>query len=245
MRVKRSVIRWRTNFVAGLAVVLPAVVSAAIFLWLFGTVSNVTDKLLFLVPKEWKFVDGTSGDIHWYWSLVALLLAILMISVVGQFARYYIGKKMIQFFEGAILRVPLLNKIYGAIKQVNEAFTTNNKSSFKQVVLVQFPREGMHSVGFITNENHAEIQAKTEEEIISVFVPTTPNPTTGFLIMVPNSQVKRLQMSVSDGVKFIISLGSVSPTYRASTPALPVGAEVPVLPPDKKEELEKLVANAD
>jgi uncharacterized membrane protein len=168
---------------------------------------------------------------------VALLLAILMISLIGRFARNYIGKKMIQMVDSVLLSIPLLNKIYGAIKQVNDALTTNKKSSFEQVVMVQFPREGVYSVGFITSEQNQEVQARTSEKIVSVFVPTTPNPTTGFLIMVPEQQVTRLEMSVADGIKFIISLGSVSPYYVKGTSA------VPVLPPDRKEELEKFAVS--
>lgn len=234
---KKEIARWQANFVAGLAVVLPAVISIAVVVWLFGSVAKITDKLLFLVPPEMKYVNGVSGEIRWYWSMVALLLAILMISMIGRFARNYIGKKMIQMVDSVLLSIPLLNKIYGAIKQVNDALTTNKKSSFEQVVMVQFPREGVYSIGFITSEQNQEVQARTRERIVSVFVPTTPNPTTGFLIMVPEDKVTRLEMSVADGIKFIISLGAVSPYYGQGS------SSVPVLPPDRKEELEKLAVS--
>jgi uncharacterized membrane protein len=108
------------------------------------------------------------------------------------------------------MNVPIFNKFYGAIKQVNDAFS-GNKNSFKTVVMVEFPREGMYSVGFLTSEEPAELRAKIEEKLVCVFIPTTPNPTSGFLVLVPIARVTKLNMSVSDGVKYIVSLGSISP----------------------------------
>ena len=107
-----------------------------------------------------------------------------------------------------MLQVPLLGKIYGTIKQVNEAFTSEKKSSFKQVVMVEFPSKGLYSVGFVTAE---QVKTDSGESIISIFVPTTPNPTTGFLLVLPESKVVLLDMSVADGIKYIVSLGAVSP----------------------------------
>lgn len=206
----KPISRLQTNFVAGLAIVLPAVISVAVVVWLFGTVANITDKLLFAVPREWKYVGGVRGDIHWYWSLVALLLAFAMVTLVGRFARHYVGKKVIATGDNLLLRVPLLNKIYSTVKQVKEAFS-GNKSSFKQAVLVEFPRPGMYSLGFVTSDQRNEIQARTAQVVWSVFVPTTPNPTTGFLIFVPENELIRLDMAVADAIKGIISLGAVMP----------------------------------
>src|SRR4051794_6033076 len=149
---------------------------------------------------------------YWYWKLVALILAALLTAGVGRLARNYLGQKMIEWVDTWLLRVPLLNKLYGATKQVNEAFTSGSKDSFKTVVMVEFPRAGMYSVGFLTSEQHDEIGSKTGEKMVSVFIPTTPNPTSGFLVLVPLDQVTKLDMSVADGVKFIISLGAITPT---------------------------------
>jgi uncharacterized membrane protein len=109
-----------------------------------------------------------------------------------------------------MMRIPLFNKIYAAIKQVNEAFA-GNKNSFKTVVLVEFPGPGNYSIGFITNEAQGEIPKKSGKNLIGVFIPTTPNPTSGFLILVPAENVTKLDMSVADGIKYIVSLGSISP----------------------------------
>lgn len=219
---KQRINTWQANFYTGLAIVLPVVVSLAIVKWLFGTVANITDLLLFFlkwmpIEPRWIYANGQSGEMLLHWSLMALFLAVGIITIVGRLARHYFGKKMIQLMDYILFRVPLLNKIYGTIKQVNEAFTSSNKSSFKQVVLVEFPKDGMYSVGFITNEHHEEVQARTPENVISVFVPTTPNPTTGFLLLLAEDKVTRLQMSVADGIKFIVSLGSVAPNFAAGT----------------------------
>jgi uncharacterized membrane protein len=209
---KSLFVRWRSNFLTGLVLILPAVISFAVIKWLFGTISSITDLLLFFLPKEWTHENVGAGKMYWYWSVVALVLAILIISVVGRMARNYFGKKMIEWMDATMMRIPLFNKIYAAIKQVNEAFA-GNKHSFKTVVLVEFPSAGIHSIGFITSEQGAELQPKTKEKVVCVFVPTTPNPTSGFLILVPEEKLTKLDMSVAEGIKFIVSLGSISPEF--------------------------------
>ena len=206
--------RWRASFFTGLAVTLPALLTLAAVKWVFGTISSFTDTLLFFLkyypnPKL-VYENGQSGPMFWYWSLLALALAVVLISGVGVLTRYYIGKRLIEWLDSLMMQVPLLNKFYGAIKQVNEAFA-GNKNSFKTVVLVEFPREGMYSVGFLTSEQRAEVQAKTPEPVVCVFIPTTPNPTSGFLVLVPEDKVTRLEMSVADDIKYIVSLGSIAP----------------------------------
>ena len=129
---------------------------------------------------------------------------------------------MIEWVDTAMMRVPLFNKIYAAIKQVNEAFSSGNKTSFKTVVLVEFPREGMYSIGFITSEQHAEVQRKTKENVVCVFIPMTPNPTSGFFVLVPEEKVTKLDMSVADGIKYILSLGSISPEYTGPESGLKI-----------------------
>jgi len=206
--------RWRRSFLTGLAVTLPGIISVAALMWLFKTVSNLTDVLLFFLPKAVTHGDDGAGNVYWYWSALALLLAVALISLVGLLARYYIGKRVIEWMDTALLNVPIFNKFYGAIKQVNEAFS-GNKNSFKTVVMVEFPREGMYSVGFLTSEEPAELQTKIQEKLVCVFIPTTPNPTSGFLVLVPIDRVMKLNMSVSEGVKYIVSLGSISPETNA------------------------------
>jgi len=194
---------------------LPALLTLAAIKWIFGTISSFTDALLFWLPyfiddSKLIYTNGQDGAMFWYWSLVALVLAATLITIVGVAAQYYIGKRMLEWLDTAMMNVPVVNKFYGAIKQVNEAFS-GNKNSFKTVVLVEFPREGMYSVGFITSEQRAEVQQKTKDKVVCVFIPTTPNPTSGFLVLVPEDKVTKLDMSVADGIKYIVSLGSIAP----------------------------------
>jgi uncharacterized membrane protein len=201
--------RWRASFFTGLAVVLPGVVTLAVVKWFFGTISSLTDLLLFFLPKTITHEDGGSGPIHWYWSLLALVFAALLVTVIGLLTRHYIGKRLIAWADGLMLRVPVLNKIYGTIKQVDAAFT-GNKNSFKTVVLVEYPREGIFAVGFITSELAEEVEQKTGKKCVCVFIPTTPIPTGGFMILVPEKDVIKLDMSVADGFKYIISIGALT-----------------------------------
>ena len=201
---------WKAAFLTGLAVVLPAAVSIGAVLWLFGTVANFTDTLLLVVPKAWTHARNGEGPMPVYWSVIALAVAILLVGLVGSLTRYYLGKKLIQLVDAVLMRVPLLNKIYRTLKQINEAFTSNKIATFKQVVLVEFPRPGLYSIGFITGSPNGEVQAKTRATLVSVFVPTPPL-TSGSIVLVPKADVVILDMSVADGIKFIMSLGSVSP----------------------------------
>ena len=209
--MKSPFARWRANFLTGLAVVLPGVITLAVVKWLFGTISSLTDLLLFFLPEQWTHADKGNGPMYWYWSLAALLLAVLLVTLMGLLARYYIGIRLIAWLDAAMLRVPLLNKIYGTIKQVNEAFSSGKNTAFKTVVMVEFPSPGTRSIGFITSEQNELLADKSAERMVNVFVPTTPIPTTGFLIIVPASKVTKLDMSVADGIKYIISLGALSP----------------------------------
>jgi uncharacterized membrane protein len=215
---EHQVVRWRRNFFAGLVIVLPGVISAWLIITLFFTVSKITDKLLMFIPKDITHEDSGTGPMHWYWSLVALCVAIFLISVVGVLTRNYMGQKFLDWIDASLLRVPLFNKIYGATKQVNDAFASGNKTSFKTVVMIEYPRAGMYSVGFLTSEVHKDIECKMQQKVVCVFIPTTPNPTSGFLVLVPENEVVKLDMSVTDGFKFIVSLGSINP--EASSPAL-------------------------
>ena len=206
--------RWRASFLTGLVIVLPGVITLAVVKWFFGTVSSFTDTLLFFLkycldPKT-VYENGESGAMFWYWSVLAFLLAVVIVSAIGVLARNYFGKRMIAWAEGIMLRVPVLNKIYGTIRQVDEAFTSGKQSSFKTVVLVEYPREGIYSVGFITSDQENPIHRATNETIVCVFIPTTPIPTGGFLILVPVNKVTKLDISVADGFKYIISLGALS-----------------------------------
>lgn len=203
--------RWRRNFLAGLAIAMPGIISIALVVWLFQKISDFTDWLLFFLPSHMTHADGGAGEIFWYWRCIALLLAVFLIGLIGRIARDYLGRKAIQWIDQALMSIPLLNKIYGTVKQVNQSFT-NNKSAFQHVVLVPFPHSGSRTIGFVTGEqNHLG-----PEKLVSVFVPTTPNPTSGFLLLFPEHTLVKLDMSVAEGIKFVISLGAIAPGQAAN-----------------------------
>jgi uncharacterized membrane protein len=216
--------RWRRNFLAGLAISMPGIISIAVVVWLFQNVSNVTDWLLFFLPRHWTHAPGADGKMYWYWSCVAFFLAVFLIGLLGRFGRDYLGRKAIKLTDQALMSIPLLNKIYGTVKQVNESFS-NNKSSFQQVVLVPFPHPASRTIGFVTGEQ----RNLGAEKLVSVFVPTTPNPTSGFLLLLPEHALVKLDMSVADGIKFVISLGAISPGQagHAISPLPPADGEPP------------------
>lgn len=228
MEQKSLFARWRASFFTGLAVILPGALTLAVVKWLFGTVASFTDSLLFFLPAS---VTHDSMDrVPWYWSLVAIAMATVAITLIGILARYYIGKRLIDFADNLMLRVPVLNRIYGTIKQVDQAFTSGKKSSFQTVVLVEYPREGIYSVGFITSEQADEVYEKTNKKCVCIFIPTTPIPTGGFLIIVPEEKVIKLDMSVADGLKYIISIGAISQERLPASGFSRKGAEQQPLP---------------
>lgn len=218
--LKGTVARWQTNFFTGLAVIMPIVVTLIVAVWVFGTVSGLTDTLLFFIPKRITHAEGPNGPgtgpLLWNWKLLALLVGFLMVSLIGRLTRYYIGRKLFQALDYILLSIPMLNKIYSTIKQVNAAFSSNKKSAFQKVVLVEFPRPGLHSVGFVTGEGDSTQQTDSGPKVLSVFLPTTPNPTTGFLVLVPENELTYLDISVAEGIKFLISLGSVPPEHATT-----------------------------
>ena len=206
--------RWRGSFLTGLVISLPALLTLAAVKWVFGTIASFTDTLLFFLPHfldpKAVYENGEKAPMFWYWSVLALAFAGVLITAVGVLAQYYLGKRLIEWLDALMMAVPLLNKFYGAVKQVNEAFA-GDRNSFKTVVLVEFPSPGSYSVGFITCESQTGALQTVGQELVSVFIPTTPNPTSGFLVLVPEDKVKRLDMSVADGLKFIVSLGAIVP----------------------------------
>ena len=208
--------RWRTSFFTGLIIILPGVVTLAVVKWFFGTVSSFTDLLLFFLPKSVTHENDGTGSTHWYWSVIALVVSIVLVMLIGILTRYYMGKRLIAWADNLMLQVPVLNKIYGTIKQVDAAFA-GNKNSFKTVVLIEYPRLGIYSVGFITSDQEDAISNKLDRKTVCVFIPTTPIPTSGFLVITPLEQITKLDMSVAEGFKYIISLGAITHEITANS----------------------------
>jgi len=203
----------RNSFFAGLLVLGPVVASLAILIGFFTWLTN------FMLPANLRTYLEESPYPVFLYRLVALSVALVVVTAVGWLMRLVIGKQLLVVAESLIARVPMLNKTYAFMKEISHTVLSGQKTMFQRVVLVQFPRAGVYSIGFVTSETGGETQAKTKEAVINVFVPTTPNPTSGFLIFVPKEQVIEMEMSVAEGMKMVISGGVVVPPYRAALPA--------------------------
>ncbi|MCG3148466.1 MAG: hypothetical protein PCFJNLEI_01910 [Verrucomicrobiae bacterium] len=197
----------RNSFFAGLLVLVPVAASLAI---LIGFFTWLTD---FMLPHQLRTYLEESPYPVFLYRLVALCVALVVVTVVGWLMRLVVGRQVLLVMESLISRVPLLNKTYAFMKEISHTVLSGQKTMFQRVVLVEFPRAGIYSIGFVTSETGGEVQARTRETVLNVFVPTTPNPTSGYLIFVPKDKVIVMTMSVAEGMKLVISGGAVVPLY--------------------------------
>lgn len=196
---------FRKYLIAGLLVWLPLGVTVLVVKLLV----DIMDRTVLLLPPAWR-PDALLG---FHIPGVGLLLSLLIISLTGITVANLLGRRLVTVWEGLLARIPLVRTIYSAVKQVVETVFSANGRSFRKVVLVEYPRRGMWCLALQTAENLGEVQAKTGAEVVAVFLPTTPNPTSGFVILVPRKDVVELDMNVDDGLKLIISMGVVVPEW--------------------------------
>ena len=197
---KKSItLRLRNYFITGIVILIPI----GFTLYLSKFLINVSAKL---IPT------GLNPNSYLPYSIPGLeiLLTIIFITIIGGLSLSFIGKKFLQIIDDLFKRIPILRTIYSAIGQMTESFT-NQDSNKKSVVLIEYPRKGSWAVGFATKENQGEIKNKTNKNLINVFVPTTPNPTSGFLLMFPKDEVIYLDMNFEEASKFIVSAGTSNP----------------------------------
>ena len=197
---KRSIFaKIRNNFIAGVVVLIP--IGITIYLTLF--IISISSKIL---PKEINPNHYLPYDIPG----VEIIITLILITLIGWLSLSFIGKRMLSLLNNILKRIPILRTIYSALGQMTETFTkTDNKK--KNVVLVEYPRKGSWAVGFATRENSGEITDKLKKNLINVFVPTTPNPTSGFLLMYPKEDVIYLDLTFEEASKFIVSAGTSNP----------------------------------
>jgi uncharacterized membrane protein len=188
-------------FTTGLITLLPLGITAYVFFLLF----NFLDKLLGGIVES-IFKISVPG--------IGFAAGIILIFLVGFIASNLIGRKIIALWDAFFQRIPLAKSIYSSAKQIIDAFTLQGKHAFQKVVLLEYPRKGLYVLGFVTGSSKGEVQEKTHEDVINVFVPTTPNPTSGMLILAPQKEVIEMDMTVEEGMKVIISGGLVSPPPR-------------------------------
>ena len=197
---RRSVLaRLRNNFIAGVVVLIP--IGITVYLTLF--IIKISSKIL---PKELNPNHYLPYDIPG----VEIIISIILITFIGWLSLSIIGKKLLEIFNNILKRIPILRTIYSAFEQMLDIFTKSDEKT-KNVVLVEYPRKGSWAVGFATKENKSEISHKSKQNLVNVFVPTTPNPTSGFLLMFPKEEVIYLDMSFEEASRFIVSAGTAEP----------------------------------
>ena len=201
----------KNDLIAGLLVVIPL----ATTIWLATTVSRFVLAFLTSIPKQFNPFNTLNPLLQDLINLgVGLLVPLLGILLIGLMARNIVGRWLLEVGEGTLLRIPLAGSVYKTLKQLLETFLQGNSSRFRRVVLVEYPREGLYAVGFVTGVLGTAIQADFAEKMLSVFIPTAPNPTTGWYAVVPERLVKDINLSVEDAFRTIISAGIVSPDER-------------------------------
>ncbi len=239
---------FRRNVGAGLLVFIPLALS----IWLVRVVWEWLDspiRQIFKLPKPGdtgliaavaRLVRGTFSDTLEFLDQpgVGLLVLFALIYLVGFLTRTFIGGKLVALGEAILRRVPLVRNIYTATKQILEAILSGSERHFNEVVLLEYPRRGIYAIGFVTSPARGEVQAHMSGETVNVFLPTTPNPTSGYLLVLPRSDLTVLDMSVEDAVKLIISGGIVAPAAKSSRVHV-ANPDVAVPPPAKDAPAER------
>ena len=189
--------RLRNYFITGIVVLVPI----GITLYLTKFFISISSKLIPYNLNPNNYLPFAIPGLE-------ILLSVIFITIIGGISLSFIGKRILQFVNDLFKRIPILRTIYSAIGQMTESLAPNKSGSKKSVVLIQYPRKGSWAVGFATKDNKGEISKKTNSDLVNVFVPTTPNPTSGFLLMFPKDEVIYLDMSFEEASKFIVSAGT-------------------------------------
>ena len=197
--IKKSIFsRIRNNFIAGVVVLIPIGITLYLTIFIIKISGN-------LIPKELNPNNYLPFNIPG----VEIVIALFLITFIGWLSLSFLGKKFFELLNNILKKIPILRTIYSAIGQMTESFTKDDNNK-KSVVLLEYPRKGVWAVGFATKENHGLIKQKINEDLLNVFVPTTPNPTSGFLLMVPKKDLIFLDISFEQASKFIVSAGTTN-----------------------------------
>lgn len=208
---KSRLITFRNAFLSGALLLAPLVVTLLAFAWIIDAVGGT------FRPIYQDYLPKTLQRIPFFWDLLATGVVVLLVTAFGYLSSYVFGKYFLSIGERAIQRIPGIGAVYNSVKQVVATFGTQNRNLFSKVVLIEYPRKGSWTLGFLTNKQQGEAQSIVGTDTWTVFVPTTPNPTSGFLLMLPRHEIIELDMSVGDGMKMIISGGAVVPPWPHAT----------------------------
>ena len=205
------VARLRGYFFAGLLTVAPI----GLTLWLFWVLLKFVDgRITPLIPQNYNPNTYLHSIIPFEVPGVGLIVLIIALIIIGALARMLLGRTVVRISENLVNRTPVVRSVYGATKQIVETVLKSQSDAFRQVVLFEYPRRGNWAMGFVTGTTKGEIQALTDDDVVNVSLPTTPNPTSGYLLFVPRRELMPLSMSVEEGIKMIISGGIVTPKDR-------------------------------
>ena len=197
----------RKYFVTGLLILVPI----AITLWVLNLVIGTMDQSLLLLPEKWR----PGALIGFHVPGAGAVLTLLFIFITGLLTHNYIGKKVVHWWELLLNRIPVVSSIYSSVKQVSDTLFSSSGNAFRKAVLVQYPREGTWTIAFVTGTPGGDVKNHLTGDFISVYVPTTPNPTSGFFLMMPKADTIELDMSVDEALKYIVSMGVVAPPDAA------------------------------
>ncbi|MDC1210256.1 DUF502 domain-containing protein, partial [Pseudomonadota bacterium] len=198
---------FRRYFLAGILVTSPILITAYVT-WLI--VTFVDTQVAGMLPESLDFTTKLPHQIPG----IGLIISIITITFIGAITPGFIGRTLLKAGERILNKMPVVRSIYGAIKQIMETVMSTNSDSFREVVLVEYPRKGIWVIGFVTGETKGEVQSLTKDKVINIFVPTTPNPTSGFLLFIPQKDLVYMDMKVEDAVKMVISGGIVTPIIK-------------------------------
>lgn len=204
-------ITFRNAFISGALLLAPLLVTVWAFSQIIGFVGGTVR------PLFEPYVPVAMRSMPFLWDLVGTVFVVLLVTAFGFLSSYVFGKFFFSVGERAMQRIPGVGVVYNSVKQIVATFGSQNRNVFSKVVMVEYPRKGMWTLGFLTNKAQGEAQSAVGTDTWTVFVPTTPNPTSGFLLMLPRHEVIELEMSVGDGMKMIISGGAVVPPWPAAT----------------------------
>jgi len=200
----------RNAFISGVLLLTPVAVTWMVVSWLVENLGGSIRPLIF--PDSMQAHPG----LQFLWNVILTLLVLITITGLGYLSRYFLGQFFASLAERAIQGIPGVNTIYNTVKQVVDTFGSQNRHTFSKVVLVEFPRKGAWTIAFLTSKHKAEPQAALNGEHWTVFVPTSPNPTSGYMMIVPKDEIIELEMSVGDAMKMVISGGAVVPPGAAN-----------------------------
>ncbi len=213
----KAIFGWKTNFFSGLLILLPIASTSILIWWLFNKLTQFAPKLFKGSGNESLESLAKNPIFNFSIQIIAILIALGIIYFVGLVARHYLGKRSIKMGEKVIGKIPLVRTVYHTIRQIVDTVFKQQSKMFRQVALIEYPSPGIHVIGFVTSETPESIcQLTDHEEMTSVFVPTTPNPTSGFLIFLPHNKVKILDMTVTEGMQLVISGGAVKPSIKGA-----------------------------